>query len=165
MIISIKEVRNFIISILIPLIIGYLSNALSSLLSGVSTAQYYSQLIKPSFAPPGYIFPIVWTILYVLMGISAYKILKKGSNLSKVKDAMFYYWLQLGLNFMWSILFFGLGLRFTALVDLILLLIVLIIMIYKFYKLDKKVVYLNIPYVIWILYAGILNYFTWIINR
>ena len=165
MIISIKEVRNFIISILIPLIIGYLSNALSSLLSGVSTAQYYSQLIKPSFAPPGYIFPIVWTILYVLMGISAYKILKKGSNLSKVKDAMFYYWLQLGLNFMWSILFFGLGLRFTALVDLILLLIVLIIMIYKFYKLDKKAAYLNIPYVIWILYAGFLNYFTWIINR
>ena len=79
LIISIKEVRNFIISILIPLIIGYLSNSLSSLLSGVSTSQYYSQLIKPSFAPPGYIFPIVWTILYVLMGISAYKILKKGS--------------------------------------------------------------------------------------
>ncbi|WP_330616171.1 TspO/MBR family protein [Romboutsia sp. 13368] len=134
MIISIKEVRNFIISILIPLIIGYLSNSLSSLLSGVSTSQYYSQLIKPSFAPPGYIFPIAWTILYVLMGISSYKILKKGSTLSKVKDAMFYYWLQLGLNFIWSILFFGLGLRFTALVDLILLIIVLIIMIYKFYK-------------------------------
>ena len=165
MIISIKEIRNFIISVLIPIKKGYLSNALSTLLSKLSTSTYYSQLIKPSFAPPGYIFPIVWTILYVLMGISAYKILKKGSNLSKVKDAMFYYWLQLGLNFMWSILFFGLGLRFTALVDLILLLIVLIIMIYKFYKLDKKVVYLNIPYVIWILYAGILNYFTWIINR
>lgn len=165
MIISIKEVRNFIISILIPLIIGYLSNSLSNLLSGVSTSQYYSQLIKPSFAPPGYIFPIAWTILYILMGISAYKISKKEYNSSKVKDAMFYYWLQLGLNFLWSILFFGLGLRFTALVDLILLLIVLIIMIYKFYKLDKKAAYLNIPYVIWILYAGVLNYFTWIINR
>lgn len=165
MIISIREVRNFIISILIPLIIGYLSNSLSNLLSGVSTSQYYSQLIKPSFAPPGYIFPIAWTILYILMGISAYKISKKEYNSSKVKDAMFYYWLQLGLNFLWSILFFGLGLRFTALVDLILLLIVLIIMIYKFYKLDKKAAYLNIPYVIWILYAGVLNYFTWIINR
>ena len=80
MIISIKEVRNFIISILIPLIVGYLSNVLSRLLSGISTSTYYSQLIKPSFAPPSFIFPIVWTILYVLMGISAYKILKKGCN-------------------------------------------------------------------------------------
>ena len=88
MIISIKEVRNFIISILIPLIVGYLSNVLSRLLSGISTSTYYSQLIKPSFAPPSFIFPIVWTILYVLMGISAYKILKKGYDLSKVKDAM-----------------------------------------------------------------------------
>ena len=63
LIISIKEVRNFIISILIPLIVGYLSNTLSNLLAGLSTSTYYSQLIKPSFAPPGYIFPIVWTIL------------------------------------------------------------------------------------------------------
>ena len=165
MIISIKEIRNFIISVLIPLIIGYLSNALSSLLSRLSTSTYYSQLIKPSFAPPGYIFPIVWTILYILMGISAYKILKKGSDLSKVKDAMFYYWLQLGLNFVCSILFFGLGLRFTALVDLILLIIVVIIMVYKFYKLDKKAAYLNIPYIIWLLYAAVLNYFVWMINR
>lgn len=165
MIISIKEVRNFIISILIPLIIGYLSNFLSNLLSGLSTSTYYSQLIKPSFAPPGILFPIVWTILYVLMGISAYKILKKGHELSKVKDAMFYYWLQLALNFLWSILFFGLDLRFTALIDLVLLIIVVSIMMYKFYKIDKKAMYLNIPYLIWLFYALFLNYFIWIINR
>ena len=78
---------------------------------------------------------------------------------------MFYYWLQLGLNFVWSILFFGVGLRFTALVDLILLIIVVIIMVYKFYKLDKKAAYLNIPYIIWLLYAAVLNYFVWMINR
>ena len=165
MIISIKEVRNFIISILIPLIIGYLSNFLSNLLSGLSTSTYYSQLIKPSFAPPGILFPIVWTILYVLMGISSYKILKKGHELSKVKDAMFYYWLQLALNFLWSILFFGLDLRFTALIDLVLLIIVVSIMMYKFYKIDKKAMYLNIPYLVWLFYALFLNYFVWIINR
>ena len=165
MIISIKEVRNFIISILIPLIIGYLSNFLSNLLSGLSTSTYYSQLIKPSFAPPGILFPIVWTILYVLMGISSYKILKKGYELSKVKDAMFYYWLQLALNFLWSILFFGLDLRFTALIDLVLLIIVVSIMMYKFYKIDKKAMYLNIPYLVWLFYALFLNYFVWIINR
>lgn len=165
MIISIKEVRNFIVSVLIPLIIGYLSSALSSLISGISVSTYYSQLIKPSFAPPSFIFPIVWTILYVLMGISAYIILKKGYDLSKVKDAMFYYWLQLILNFIWSILFFGLDLRFTALVTLALLVIVVTIMIYKFNKLDKRAAYLNIPYLIWLLYALFLNYFIWMINK
>ena len=165
MIISIKEVRNFIISILIPLVIGYLSNTLSNLLSGLSTSTYYSQLIKPSFAPPSIVFPIVWTVLYILMGISAYKILKKGYDLSKVKDAMFYYWLQLALNFVWSILFFGLDLRFTALITLALLIIVVSIMMYKFAKIDKKAMYLNIPYLIWLFYALFLNYFIWIINR
>ncbi|CED93218.1 MULTISPECIES: TspO/MBR family protein [Romboutsia] len=165
MIISIKEVRNFIISILIPLIIGYLSSILASLLSGISISTYYSQLIKPSFAPPSFIFPIVWTILYVFMGISAYKILKKGYDLTKVKDAMFYYWLQLTLNFIWSILFFGLDLRFTALIALVLLIIVISIMMYKFSKIDKKAMYLNIPYLIWLFYALFLNYFIWIINR
>lgn len=165
MIISIKEVRNFIISILIPLIIGYLSNILSNLLQGLSTSTYYSQLIKPSFAPPGFLFPIVWTILYILMGISAYKILKKGQDLSKVKDAMFYYWLQLALNFLWSILFFGLQLRFTALIDLAILIVVVSIMMYKFYKIDKIATYLNIPYLIWLFYALFLNYFVWIINK
>ena len=165
MIISIKEIRNFIISILIPLIIGYLSNILANLLSGLSISTYYSQLIKPSFAPPGIIFPIVWTILYVLMGISSYIIFKKGFDLSKVKDAIFYYCLQLALNFTWSILFFCLDLRFTALITLILLIIIVLIMMYKFAKIDKKAMYINIPYLIWLVYALFLNYFIWIINR
>ena len=102
MIISIKEVRNFIISILIPLIVGYLSNVLSRLLSGISTSTYYSQLIKPSFAPPSFIFPIVWTILYVLMGISAYKILKKGYNKLQYKKDIYFYALNLKETKWWK---------------------------------------------------------------
>ena len=114
MIISIKEIRNFLISILIPILVGYCSSTIANLLAGIDANTYYSQLIKPGFAPPSFIFPIVWVILYTLMGISAYKIMKKGYDLYKVRDAMFYYWLQLFLNFIWSILFFGLDLRFTG---------------------------------------------------
>ncbi|HSQ89045.1 TspO/MBR family protein [Romboutsia sp.] len=165
MIISVKEIRNFLISVLIPLIVGYASSFISQLLAGVEISTYYSQLIKPGFAPPSFIFPIVWTILYILMGISAYKIMKKGYELQKVKDAMFYYWLQLALNFMWSILFFGMDLRFTALVTLVVLFIVVVVMVIKFAKIDKKAAYLNIPYIIWLLYALALNYFIWMINR
>ncbi len=164
MIISIKEIKNFIISILIPLLVGYASSFLSQIISKVDTSTYYSQLIKPSFAPPSYVFPIAWSIIFVLMGISYY-IINKNNDKQKVKDALFYYYLQLALNFVWSILFFGLDLRFTSMVDIILLLGVVIIMMLKFYKIDKRALYLNILYVLWLLYAGVLNYFIWIINR
>lgn len=99
------------------------------------------------------------------MGISAYLISKRGNNSVKSRDALFYYWLQLGLNFIWSILFFGLGLRFTALVDLGLLIIVVIIMIIKFTKVDKVAAYMNLPYLAWLFYAFFLNYVTWSINK
>ncbi|MGL5346479.1 MAG: TspO/MBR family protein [Peptostreptococcaceae bacterium] len=165
MIISVKEIRNFLISVLIPLLVGYASSFISSMISGESASMYYSQLIKPGFAPPSYIFPIVWTILYVLMGISAYVITKKGYEVAKVNDAIFYYKLQLGLNFLWSILFFGLDLKLTAMITLILIIIVVVVMIVKFYKVDKRAAYLNIPYLLWIIYALVLNYFIWIINK
>ena len=164
MIISIKEIKNFIISILIRLLVGYASSFLSQIISKVDTSTYYSQLIKPSFAPPSYVFPIAWSIIFILMGISYY-IINKNNDKQKVKDALFYYYLQLALNFVWSILFFGLDLRFTSMVDIILLLGVVIIMMLKFYKIDKRALYLNILYVLWLLYAGVLNYFIWIINR
>ncbi|MGL5694873.1 MAG: TspO/MBR family protein, partial [Peptostreptococcaceae bacterium] len=134
LIISIKEIRNFLISILIPILVGYSSSAVSELISGLSSAEYYSQLIKPGFAPSGYIFGIVWTVLYTLMGISAYRIMKNGYDLYKIRDAMYYYWLQLALNFIWSILFFGLDLRFTSLIVIGILIILVFIMIIKFHK-------------------------------
>ncbi len=165
MIISVKEIKKFFISILIPIAIGYASSLIAQLLSKIPTDVYYSQLLKPTFAPPSFIFPIVWTILYILMGISAYIILKKGYDLPKIKDAMFYYWLQLGLNFLWSILFFGLDLRFTAMVNIIILIVVVIIMLIKFKKIDKRAFYLNIPYLIWLFYALFLSYFIWVINK
>lgn len=165
MIISVKEVINFLISVLIPLIVGFSSSVITQLIAGIDTSTYYSQLIKPGFAPPSMVFPIVWTILYILMGISAYKIFKKGYELPKVKDAMFYYWLQLGLNFIWSILFFGFDLRLTSLITLAILIIIVITMTIKFFKIDKKAAYLNIPYILWLLYAFVLNYFIWVINK
>ncbi len=165
MIISVKQIKSFLISILIPLLVGYSSSKIAEYIAGLNTSTYYTQLIKPGFAPPGFIFPIVWTILYTLMGISSYLIIKKGYDLYKIKDAMFYYWLQLALNFVWSILFFGLDLRFASLVTIVILIIVLCVMIYKFYKINKAAGLINLPYLIWLLYALLLNYFIWIINR
>ena len=165
MIISTKDVKKFIISVAITLIVGFLSSSISNFLAGTTNSGAYTELIKPGFFPPPILFPIVWTILYILMGISAYLISKRGNNSVKSRDALFYYWLQLSLNFIWSILFFGLGLRFTALVDLGLLIIVVIIMIIKFTKVDKTAAYMNLPYLAWLFYAFFLNYVTWSINK
>ncbi|HSQ33804.1 MAG TPA: TspO/MBR family protein [Peptostreptococcaceae bacterium] len=165
MIISVKDVRNFLISILIPLLVGATSYMLSRIIGKIANVAMYSDLIKPTFAPPALVFPIVWTILYILMGISAYKIWKKGYYKIPVRDSLFYYNLQLFLNFIWSILFFGLGLRLTALIDLLLLIVVVIIMNLKFYKLNKKTAYLNLPYLLWLTYAGVLNYYVWMLNK
>ena len=93
------------------------------------------------------------------------KIIQNVKNECKVKDAMFYYWFQMGLNFLWSILFFGFQLRLTALIDLMLLLIFVLAMIYKFYKIKPTSAYLNIPYVFWLIYALVLNYYIWFINK
>jgi translocator protein len=165
LIISTKDIKKFIISILIPLGIGYLSSFVTKFISNTDASIIYSDLIKPGFFPPAYIFPIVWTILYTLMGISAYLICKKGLNSLKVNDAMFYYYLQLGLNFIWSILFFGLGLRLTSLVVIGIMIIVVTVMIIKFTKVDKRAAYLNLPYLAWLFYAFFLNYVIWSINR
>lgn len=165
MIISVKEVKKYICCVLIPLLVGYLSSILAQAISGIDTKTYYHELVKPGFAPPSIIFPIVWTILYILMGTSAYIILSQKKNQSKIKDAMFYYWVQLGLNFLWPILFFGFQLRLTSLINLILILVFVVIMVYKFYKIKPLAAYLNIPYILWLIYAMILNYFIWFINK
>ncbi|MGL5752873.1 MAG: TspO/MBR family protein [Paraclostridium sp.] len=165
MIISTKDLRNFIIAVAIPLLVGFLSSTISEFIGGVSSSTYYLELLKPGFFPPPIVFPIVWTILYILMGISSYLIFKQGGSSLKVRDALFYYWLQLGLNFTWSILFFGFGLTFTALVNLALLIIVVIVMIIKFAKVDKRAAYMNLPYLAWLFYAFFLNYVVWSINK
>lgn len=164
LIISIKEIKKFLICIFIPLLIGFLSSLISILISGNSFGVEYLQLTKPTFAPPSIVFPIIWPILYILMGISFYIVISSDKSEQKKKDALFLYYIQLGLNFLWSIFFFGLNLRFVALIDIILLIIILIAMIYKFYMIDKKAGLLNIPYLIWLIYAMILNYFVFILN-
>ena len=165
MIISVKEIKKFLICVAIPLLTGFLSSMIAVLLSQTSFQIQYAQLIKPDFAPSAGLFPIIWPILYILMGISAYIIRSSNKSTQKINDAMFLYYLQLALNFLWSILFFGLGLRFVAFVESIILTLVLAAMIYRFYKIDKTAALLNIPYMIWMIFVIFLSYFIWVLNK
>ncbi len=122
----------------------------------------FKELEKPVNVP-GVLFPIVWSILYLLMSISCYIITTKDD---KNKDnAIIWYGIQLIINSLWSLIFFGFSAYLFSFIWIILLLISVIIMIVKFYKIDKMASYLNIPYVLWILFAGFLNLGIYILNR
>lgn len=123
---------------------------------GLITSGYmdYSNMVKPPLSPPSIAFPIVWTILYILMGIS-YFIATKDNEDNKELNAI--YLLQLFVNFLWPIIFFVLGMYFTAFLWIVLLLILVIVMIKELLKNSKVSGYLQIPYLIWLVFATYLN--------
>lgn len=127
----------------------------------ISNSINYNTLIKPSFSPPSILFPIVWSIIYLLMGIS-YFIIKKTNN-SDIK-INFTYYLQLFVNAIWSIIFFVFEWRFFSIIWIILLDILVIYMIYLFYKKVKISAYLNFLYLVWILFATYLTIGIYILN-
>lgn len=124
----------------------------------------FKTLKKPFFAPPPIVFPIVWTILYILMGISSYLICCNKTDKKFKKRACFFYLIQLLVNTLWSLFFFRLGWLFFAFLWLLLLVVLVIIMIIKFYKLKPLAAYLQIPYLLWLIIAGILNISIVILN-
>ena len=153
---KIQNKSALIISILIPLAVG----SLSALISG--NMSMYSTLNKPSFSPPSYIFSIIWTLLYILMGISSYIIFVSGNTNSA--KALKIYGLQLFFNFCWSIIFFGFSQYLLAFLWLIALIILIIIMIQQFYKINSVAAYLQIPYLLWCIFAAYLNYTILLMN-
>lgn len=154
-----KNVRKDVLAIciLIPVLVGSLAALLTR-----NSMDFYSTIRTPSFAPPGFIFPIVWTILFVLMGISCYLIYDSGSE--QTKDALTWYIIQLGLNFAWSIIFFNFRLFLFAFIWIIVLWIAIFIMIRKFAKINKVAAYLQIPYLLWVTFATVLTLFIYILN-
>lgn len=151
-----KDKASLIIAILIPIAIG----TLSALFSG--NMQIYSSINKPALSPPGNIFPIVWTILYILMGISSYIIYKSGDP--NKENALRTYALQLFFNFYWSIIFFRFNLFFTAFVCLLALVFLIIKMICQYYRIKPIAAYLQIPYLLWCLFAAYLNFMIFRLN-
>lgn len=153
-----KNFKALIISILIPVCVG----ALSALMTK-NSINSYKELIQPSLAPPSWVFPIVWTILFILMGISAYIVYVSDSPYKEF--ALKVYAAQLVVNFFWSIIFFNLEMYLLAFVWLILLLILIMLMIFSFSKINKTAAYLQIPYLLWVIFAGYLNFGIYLLNK
>ncbi|MFR3172496.1 MAG: TspO/MBR family protein [Roseburia intestinalis] len=132
-----------------PLAVGTLSSLLTK-----NSMENFAMLQKPTFAPPGFLFPVVWTILYVLMGIASYLVLTSGKPTG---NALIVYGIQLVFNFFWSILFFNLGLCMFAFLWLVLLWLLILLTTVLFYQILKPAGYLMIPYLLWVTFAGYLN--------
>ena len=148
--------KKLIIYIAIPLLIGIIGSLLGNPSMG------FESINKPSFMPPSIIFPIVWTILYILMGISSYIISKENNNNKTYSLGI--YALQLLFNLLWTFFFFNLKWYLFSFIWIIILIILVSVMIYKFIKINKTAGYLQIPYLIWLVFASILNLTIYLIN-
>ena len=151
-----SKVKIYIKSILIPVIVGGIVGAI------ISSTIDYNSLTKPFLAPPSIVFPIVWSILYVVMGIS-YGILESNGQIDGKINLIYY--IQLGVNALWSIFFFTLKWRLFSFIWILLLAVLVIIMIIKFYQKNKIVGLIQIPYLLWVLFASYLNIAIYILNK
>lgn len=147
------------ICIAIPLLVGIVASALTS-----DSMEVFAELNKPSFAPPAWLFPVAWTVLYVLMGISSYLILTSNAPKEEIEEAIRIYGYQLAVNFLWPTFFFNLGWYLFSFFWLVLLWVLVLRMILKFKNISKLAAYLNIPYILWLTFAAILNFSIWILN-
>ena len=150
-------------------IIGLISVCfLPGVIGGFFTANnlypWFNSLAKPSFSPPSWVFSPVWTVLYTLMGISLFLILKADNSKNKTLGIVFFT-IQLVLNGLWSIVFFGLHQILLAFGVIIALLIFIILSIFEFYKVSKTSAYILIPYIIWVSFASVLNFSLYLLNR
>lgn len=149
---KLTNIIKLIIFCILCLSVGWVGSVFTD-----STPNWYQQLNKPSFNPPGWVFAPVWTALYIMMGVSAYLIWQKGLFEKKVKIALSFFIIQLLLNAIWTPLFFSLQSPLLAFIDIMFLWLAILITIVLFYKLSIAAASLLVPYILWVTFAMILN--------
>lgn len=156
---KLKNIIKFIICVLVPLSIG----AIGGIATTTSINTWYTTLNKPFFNPQNYVFGPVWTLLYILMGISFYIILQTNKNKLQT-NAIIIFGIQLFLNFCWSFIFFKFQFLDIAFIEIILMWLSILGMIILFSKINKIAAYIQIPYLLWVSFASVLNGTIWYLN-
>ena len=146
------KLKKLLICLAIPLAVG----GLSALLSGGMGD--YTNFVQPPLSPPGWLFPVVWTVLYLLMGWASWLVWKSGAPWQQKRRALIFYGAQLAVNFLWSPIFFNAQAYGFAFLWLLLLWVLVLLMILQFRKADKTAALLQIPYLIWLTFAAYLNW-------
>lgn len=155
---------NNTLKCILSIIICELAGIIGTFFTVSAIPTWYMTLARPALNPPSWVFGPVWTILYALMGIAAFLIWKKGLGRPDVRKALSVFGLQLILNALWSIVFFGLHSPLWAFVNIIALWLAIIWTMVLFYKLSRPATWLLLPYILWVSFAAYLNYSIWILN-
>ena len=158
-----KKAKPYIVSILISVGVGLLSAFFTR-----NSMDIYSEIVTPPLSPPSVLFPIVWTVLFVLMGVSCalvYTDKTPAVPYANTEKALVIYAISLVVNFLWSIIFFNLRFFGFSFVWLLLLWFLIFLTIREYLKINKTAAYLQIPYLVWVTFAGYLNLGIWILNR
>ena len=158
--IKMKDVVLLVISILICQCAGFVG----SFFTRPSVPAWYATLDKPVFTPPNWLFSPVWITLFFLMGISLYLIWRRGLAERRVRLALGFFGLQLLSNILWSVLFFGLKSPLAGLIDIVVLWVAIALTIFYFFKVSKSAAVLLLPYIVWVSFASVLNFFIWRLN-
>lgn len=154
------QIVKLLVSLALPLGLG----AIAGLFTADAVPEWYETLNKPSFSPPNWLFGPVWTTLYLLLGISLFLIWKQSKS-KKRDQAVLVFFIQLALNFGWSFIFFYFNRIGLALIEIVLLWTSILVMLILFYKIKPLAAYINIPYLLWVTFATILNAGYFILNR
>lgn len=150
--------------LLIALVVPQLAGIIGSLFTREASSSWYVQLVRPAFAPPNWLFAPVWTTLYGLMGIALYLVWRKQGQVKGVGIALVLFVVQLALNTLWSGIFFGLRAPGVAFVEIIFLWCAIVGTMIAFYRVSRPAMWLLVPYLVWVSFAGYLNYAFWIVN-
>lgn len=154
------NVKALIILIAIPLAVGGLSSLLT-----MDGFEMYKTVAKPPLSPPAIVFPIVWSILYIVMGIASYLVYTAPYDYGTRMQSLTLYFIHLVINFAWPIIFFNMKTYFAAFIWLLFLWVAVFSVTVSFGKIKKLSAWLMIPYLVWVAFAGYLNYGVWVLNR
>lgn len=152
------------LKLITTIFVSELAGVIGSIFTFSAIPNWYVTLNKPTINPPSWIFGPVWTTLYALMGIAAFLIWKKGWERVDVRKALAVFGLQLILNALWSIIFFGLQNPAWAFVNIVAMWLAIVWTMVLFYKISKLAMWLLLPYILWVSFAGYLNYSIWMLN-
>jgi len=151
------------VKLVIAILVCQLAGLAGAIYTSGSLTTWYATLAKPLFNPPNWIFAPVWITLFLLMGISLWLVWQKEKK-KNINTAFVFFSIQLVLNAMWSAFFFGMQNPLYALIDIALLWLAILATILSFWKISKPAAYLLVPYILWVSFAAVLNFYIWRLN-
>lgn len=156
--------KNELFRLILSIIICQMAGVIGSIFTAGSVTSWYPTLVKPSFSPPGFYIGLIWIVLFTLMGISLFLIWRETPSYPAARIALYFFAVQLIVNVLWSVAFFGMRSPISGLVVIAFLWVLILITIIKFWPINRTAALLLIPYIVWVSIAAYLNFSIWTLN-